>query len=76
MEVHFKFALQVRYVTRTEDYIPFAIPMEASVNKAEVKEYNEKKAAAESTGQKFDKVGSPLLGFFRSSPSNLCFSLC
>lgn len=44
-------------MTRTEDYIPFAIPMEDSVNKAEVKEYNEMRAAAESTGQKLDKVG-------------------
>jgi len=43
-------------VTRTEDYIPFAIPMEAATNKAEVEEFKKINLEAEKSGQKLTKV--------------------
>ena len=50
---------QVRYKTRIEDYVPLPIPVEAAVNKAEVEEFNKKKAEVEAAGDKVkeeDKV--------------------
>ena len=39
-------------MSRTEDYLPLAIPMEAATNAQEVKDYEEKKAKVEAEGGK------------------------
>ena len=39
-------------MSRVEDYLPLAIPMEEAVNKSEVSAYQERKAEAEAKGAK------------------------
>ena len=46
-------SLKVRYKSRIEDWIPFGIPVEAAINKAEVEEYKKKQAEAEAKGNRF-----------------------
>ena len=36
--------LQVKYMSRVEDYLPLSIPMESATNKEEVEIYKAKKA--------------------------------
>ena len=42
---------QVKYVTRSEYFLPISIPMDAATNKEEVEEYKRKKADAESRNE-------------------------
>ena len=50
--VHKPRSLQVKYMSRVEDYLPLSIPMDQAVNKAEVSAYQAKKAEVEAKGEK------------------------
>jgi len=43
---------KVKYMSRVEDYLPLAIPMDEAINKDEVAAFKNKKAEAEAKGQK------------------------
>lgn len=42
---------QVRYTYRPEYHLPVPVPLETASNMEEVREYNERKKAAEAAGQ-------------------------
>ena len=43
---------KVKYMSRVEDYLPLAIPMEEAINKEEVAAFNARKAEVEAKGDK------------------------